>query len=378
VEEKKDSVELENEDLGMVADGESGAASNPNTTQEEPTQEASLDESQEESEDVLEEGSESTEGSSGEDSAETNETESSDSVEDEIDIPIQKRDRGIVRGLIMAIGVLCVVLIVMVVFGSVSGDEPQADQNSTQETNTTLQKPEYRFQKDDIDAKRLNKKLALLTKYEMILEEPLYKKTTTKVIKKQPSIDLNASKPNESKAELKQELVKESKTKPTQKVAKKKVVKASAIDANTSKNAVASVAEQTNKSTSVDQNTSVESITKVVAPKVQEPLVRPVATESKKIVVKKREIFEDGEFLSFVQVVTLRYKLYSEFMQRVKAVDPRAYICKDDKSRTQVFIGPLGIDEQDVLIQKLRADVADDAFVVEFTKEEFESRCKID
>ena len=84
------------------------------------------------------------------------------------------------------------------------------------------------------------------------------------------------------------------------------------------------------------------------------------------------------EFLKFIQVATLKYKLYTDFLKEIKAVDARISICQNEDGRIQIFIGPfLDDSKRDFVIKQINKSVVNDAFAIEFTQEEYLRRCGI-
>jgi hypothetical protein len=234
-------------------------------------------------------------------------------------------------------------------------DPPPQPVQKIKKTQMIKKDNKYHFKASDIDSKRLNRKLSLLTKYELVLpeEEKAKKQKKEKIVKTQPVV--------EKKEEIiqKQTPVKDMKeNKPEEKtVTKSDINKDTQTKQNTKKPLEKDIAED-KKDQEKKDNTKLQDKIIKKHPKVQKVL------------------YTGEEFLKFIQVATLKYKLYKSFLNQVKAIDARISICSYKGNKTQIFIGPFNEDEKrDLLVKKINNSVVNDAFKIEFTKEEFNKRC---
>jgi hypothetical protein len=202
----------------------------------------------------------------------------------------------------------------------VKKDQNQTTVQAKPEIKTVQRKKHVNFDISMINVKRINRKLKILTKYE-IVESP----------------EIEAEKKLEREIAEKERKLKE-KQKLLQEFAdmnKEEVLK----DRNETN---ITIADQKNQSTAFDEITKKEKVQK------------------------------------YAQIATLKYKLYKSFLDKIKDVDARISICKDSKGRTQIFIGPFKNEKnRKAVIKEINANknAIDDAFSVELTPKEYNLKC---
>ncbi|MEA1914290.1 MAG: hypothetical protein U9N30_03145 [Campylobacterota bacterium] len=297
------------------------------------------------------------------------EDEALDEVQEDVqEYDVQKKLSKIQKILIGTVAALFIIILIGVILYFMGMFDPEPTVKPTpQEKQTTTQvvkkKDIYEFKAAHINDKRLNRKLSLLTKYELVI----------------PDIDTKV-KPEPQKEEKKEELVKTPVAVDELQEKKQEV--------STDQNEVEIVRSETQEElepikpaaqdVTEEKSTAQEDLPK--DPKddtvTHEDTVEESTQDATKEHIKAQPVYEGEVFLKFIQVATLKYKLYKEFLNQVKAIDARISICAYKGNKTQIFIGPFNEDEKrDSLIQKINSSVVKDAFKIEFTQEEFNKRC---
>ena len=63
-------------------------------------------------------------------------------------------------------------------------------------------------------------------------------------------------------------------------------------------------------------------------------------------------------------------------LDKVVSVNPNVILCRDDKNRIEIYYGPFKDEnERRELLDKLLSNKFDQAYELEFTKDEFNRRC---
>jgi hypothetical protein len=325
--------------------------------------------------------------------------ENLDNLIDESENLTQKKAKKLNKVLVIVVGVLLGVLLIGIilffigVFDSEEVTPPPVatttdQQNPAQATDgaTTNQQaevaiPAYEFKTTDINVPRLNKKLQALidapiqkeneveetvqlaqnntdqlssgTFYDEELEALLPKEEQNIALVQQPEqtipTDTNNTdtKTTEEQETKKDELV-------DNKLTEKELVATPKQESTTNQTTVIEDKKES-------QNSTIKEESEQVHPTI------------------KDETKNNGHhFLKFIQVATLKYKLYTQFLREIKAVDARISICQNDNGRIQIFIGPFLDDKQrSFVIEQINKSVVNDAFGLEFTQEEYFRRCGI-
>ena len=80
---------------------------------------------------------------------------------------------------------------------------------------------------------------------------------------------------------------------------------------------------------------------------------------------------------SFIQIPTLKLNKFKEFIKKSKKVTANLSICKDENGRTQIFIGPfLSKDSRDNILKSLNKNLKKDTKLLDLSKKDFEEKCK--
>jgi len=301
---------------------------------------------------------EETEATNTENIDDSNAVEESD--DDTQEYEVQQKLTKIQKILIGVVGFLFLIVLVGAILYFMGYFDPEPIKVTKTKIQTEIKKnKKYQFKASDINENRINRKLSLLTKYELVLPETSKKEQeTTKEDTNTTTVDTKAKNDTEIKEkEVKEEEIKEQEI-------KKEDTTSTTID---TKNKIAKNDTQIKEKETKEPETKKEdSNTTIVDTKAN----------TKDEIKKKIPQYKGEEFLKFIQVATLKYKLYKSFINQVKAIDARISICAYKKNKTQIFIGPFNDEEKrNSLVKKINKSVVNDAFKVEFTKEEFNKRC---
>ena len=179
------------------------------------------------------------------------------------------------------------------------------------------------FQMSQINSKRLNKKLSLLTKYEILEEDAIEK----------------------IKALQKEKLYKE---------------KHARLEAFAKKNKEEALFQQhKNQDSLVHTN-------KYTIPGIE--------NDNSLAKISNKNITEVN---NFIQIPTLKLNKFKIFIKKAKEVTANLSICKDENGRTQIFIGPfLTKDSRTKALKTLSKKLKKDTKVLDLTQKDFEERCK--
>ncbi len=266
--------------------------------------------------------------------------------------------------IIIVLITLITAIIIFILFSS-SKEEPT---QSTEEMRTKLPEVEsYKFKLDHISIPRINEKLELLTKYELlgVSPEEYEKQEKIKELKRKQEEDALKAKLEEDakKKALEQKLALEKKRAEEEKLAlekKKALEKKLALEKKMLEEKLALEKAKLEK----EQEEK----------KAQDNQNNMVATSD-----KSNLLDDKNKFLGFIQINTNKKAIYKSYLIEVKKIDSRVNPCRNIDNSIQVFIGPLNKqDNVDTLINSFKQNkISDDVAFVELTKEEFATRCNI-
>lgn len=240
--------------------------------------------------------------------------------------------------ILIGLGVLIVILasVAGLYFGGVFGDVEKNEtksSNNTTETNATS-KPKYHFDLEHINPDRLNRKLALLNKYELT-EEQLRELLTSKDANETIIYD----------KEMLQLLAQEEPLK----------------DMNTTN------LTESNETKALLVTTKETNATNAETKKI-----------AKKELIKKEEkkVLDNKKKLIYVQFAYLKYTNYKVATSQLKNINAKFSVCKD-KNGTKIIIGPLKNNQEKAKIIKsvIEKTSIKDPFGIEMTEAEFEKMC---
>jgi len=340
---------------------------------------------------------------------ETNEDYDSNTIENEDldEEPIQKKKPKILKILIGVIAALSVVLTlgtIMYLAGFFDDEENKEPQAKAQAVKVE-KKPDVDI--DDIDKNKLNKKLQMLTKTEILNKEELeaeekriQEEEKRKEEAKQKAIEEEKRKEEERIAKEKEALEKEKqlleerqmtikkeqeeflklqeqikqefeaqKAKIFEELQKEKESMTSKPVEETTKTNVEKIIEKTinNEQTSTNQETEVTQNQMV---DTKEEMIPPAPKE------EQNDIMNANLFLSFINVAVIKGDLHKSYLDKVESFDKKISLCRDSKNRIEIYFGPYESPvERNKVFNSLMDNGFKDAFLVDFTKEEYQKRC---
>lgn len=307
-----------------------------------------------------------------EDRDETEETKNN--IEEDSET-VQKKQPKMYKILLIVVGFLILVLItggVLYLTGFFDSKPIKIVEKSTVTKNII---EEINFDTDEINKKRLNKKLTSLTKHEIMNKEELEleenrikeeerkkqeaeeKERLEKKQKEEALVAAQLAKLEEEKKALEnqQKIIKEEQEKflQLQIQAKEELAQAQA-----------KLLEELNN-------------TKEIANHKQ---VQPYTEETTETVVELSNQEEDlinNSFLSFINVATIKGELYKSYLDKVQKYAKNISICRDNKNRIEIFFGPFySSKERQKVFNNLIEDGFKESYLIDFTNEEYNKRCK--
>ena len=252
------------------------------------------------------------------------------------------------------------------------------------------EKKKYAFRVKDINKKRLNRKLSLLTKDEIIVEEKIKEVDTKKdITKKKDSVKkiikdaVDTTAINEKTIQFKKPSLREIKKNKTKDI---KPEIENEVNVKIADNDLKKEKKQADQIVSKDLETENEIISEDET-KEKNLIVNTKKTKEIHKIKSNKESIEsevltenekNRDFLKFAQVATIKRTLYLSYLHKINKIDKRISVCRNDANYIQVFVGPFMTDnERQVTLNQIHKEIAGDAFSVDFTQEEFDKRCKL-
>lgn len=358
---------------------------------------------------------------------EKNDSDTSPQGLKEEEYKVQKKQSNIRKVMIGIIGFLLLILIIgatLFFLGFFDSEpvKPKLTQKELQkQKEARLAKIEeenkYNFKQKDIDVKRLNKKLNLLTKYEIIEsdnkeklkdeeKERLYKLSKEEQ-EEERQLQISKIKAQEelrmkemieaAKAEAKAELLaqqlkdeEEMQSLQTEEALKKKKreennvtlpeYKPSSEETDTATNEIKEENDSESKpvtdETSMNETNSEEmqSVNENNAPEIVEEK-RTYELESKEVQDEMKKNQTANSFLKFISIETNQLDIYKSYLNKVEAIDRNIILCRDNKNLVEIVIGPFTENENRDLILEEFINNGINPQAVDFTQEEYDKRC---
>ncbi len=308
-------------------------------------------------------------------------TEVNTTIEETDQIPliqeefVKKNDKSsllkkILFGVIGFLVLFLVIGLVLFFLGFFDAEEkPQAEVNPKEvAVQKQEEKPVYNFDIKDINSKKLNEELAFLTNKNLNQEknEEIEKNENEKKL-----LD-EAKKKEEDLVKTQEDEVKKSKealeAKKLQLEKEKAELEALKEEALSLKNDLIQEKDKI-KETEISVEKKVD-LEKSNLEKVSKEELEEKDTEV------KTEKTTDNTFLKFINVAKIKGSLYKSYLDKVTKINSNVILCRDDKNRIELFFGPFNDDAQrSDLLNKLIKNGFDEAYELEFTKEEFDKKC---
>lgn len=290
-------------------------------------------------------------------------------------IPIQKKQPKILRILIAISSFLVLVLLVGIILYFIGFfDKEPLPKPVVEEPVEKVE--EIIFDDSQINKDRLNKKLTLLTKHEIMNKEELEseenrikeeerkkkeekeRKLLEKKKKEEALVKAQLAKLEEEKKNLEnhQKMIREEQEKFLQMQIQAKEELAQAQ--------MKLLEDINNKTLSSNQNTN-NNIKKEIKETYTEEYKDDFANEYEKT------------FLSFINVATIKGALYKSFLDDIQKHSKDISLCRDSKNRITIYVGPFGSSiEREKVLNSLLKNNFKESYLVDLTNEEYEKRCK--
>ncbi|NVJ52281.1 MAG: hypothetical protein HWD90_01210 [Campylobacteraceae bacterium] len=328
--------------------------------------------------------------------------------------PIQKKKPKILKILIGVIAALSVVLTLgTILFLAGFFDEEEKAPQTKAKPVKVEKKAEIDVNIDDIDKNKLNQKLKMLTKTEILNKEQLEaeerkikEEERKKEEAKQKAIEEQKRKEEEKIAKEKEALEKEKQLLEERQMAikkeqeeflklqeqiKKEFEEQKAIifkEIEEQKKNIKPVEVKEVKKVIETNNNNVEQIienainedkdaTIIVEPntgtneEIQKEVTIAVPTKE-----EANDVMNANLFLPFINVAIIKGELHKSYLDKVESFDKKISLCRDSKNRIEIYFGPYESSvERNKVFNALMDNGFKDSFLVDFTKEEYQKRC---
>lgn len=307
---------------------------------------------------------------------ENSEQENISEKENEEVIPIQKKQPKIYKILISVVAFLSLTLTIGAILYFMGYFDPEPSPEIEKKVTKTKEiKKDINFNVKELNKKRLNKKLKMLTKYEIMNKDELNKEENKIILakkkkkeKENKEIALKKKKDEEKIIANYAKIEKEKKylQKQQNELKKeyenfKKMQEKAKIDFEMKKNNL--LQELENKTIITPTEQTIANINEEDEPQIIE-----------KDVIENKEI---KYFLSFINVATIKGNLHKEFLDKVQKFDKKLSLCRDSKNRIEILFGPYDSNkERNKIFNNLLENNIKEAYLIDFTLVEYQKRCK--
>lgn len=328
----------------------------------------------------------------------------------------QKKESKLHKILIIILGLLFSIVLIGAVIYFMGYFDPE-EKAPTKEELAKIEleqkkKDEYKFSSEDIDSKRLNNKLNLLTKYE-IVENP---DMEAQKKEEREKLYIQAKKELEEEKRAMIEKIKEAERKRLEEELPKvsteekidqeinKVIENNDTKEN-SENVVLNEETKSNDNTTVEEKeeTTTEVVENKDADNPSEEMNKTAENENttttdeqEKVEVKEnvtskqtnnenvvvQNIVQENKeqmktFIKIVKISTNKKDIYKSYLDDLLKVTSDITLCRDDKNLVEIFIGPFEKEEDRVNITKeFKEKLNIEAEAYDYTEEEYNKRCK--
>lgn len=290
------------------------------------------------------------------------------------DIPVQKKQPKIQK---ILIGV-AVFLFLIIAIGAILYFTGIFDPKPVEEVKQVVEKkaqPEIVFNEDEINKTQLNKKLTMLTKKE-IMDKEEFEAQENKIkeeerLKKEAEEKAIEDKKKEEEAKLAAQFEKIEEE-------KRLLQEQQAEFAKLQEEAKKTFEDQKAQLQMALENKTIPATdTQDVT---NEPKQEEITTnEEEQTLPKEQEptMQNNNEFLSFINVATIKGELYKSYLDKVSKYGTNLSICRDPKNRIELYFGPFDSQkEREKVLDNLLENGFKQSYLVDFTKEEYKKRCE--
>lgn len=312
------------------------------------------------------------------------------------ELPIQKKQNKFIKILTIAVSILLSLVSIGAVLYLIGVFDPEPVVKQPKAQEAKVQKEEYQFTPNDIDANRLNKKLNLLTKYEIV------ENSTTEEQKAQEkeNLYLEAKKQLEMERLAKIEKIKEAERKRMEE--ELPAIKKQNIDDNIDKqidnvitkddtakeeNTITDNTSTDNTNTTTvttttpSENTSVTTNTQEEPKKVEEttpPTIEDTTKESEVVKIDPAPPVKEkvNQFVKVIKIQTKSKDIYKSYLDQIYSVNDNVTLCRDYQNNVEIFVGPFENDiEREKVAEEYLLKYNINVEIYDYTTEEYDKRC---
>lgn len=306
---------------------------------------------------------------------------SNQQIQSEINQISQKKKMPLIKKILFGlIGFLLLLILTGVILYFTGFFEPEeiVENSPPQEQAMIQETPKaddsYKFDLKDINSKKLNEQLANLTNKNILQEKNEEREkleNEKRLLEEQKKKEEEALKQQEEKIQKEKEALEETKLQLENEKAQLEALK---LEAMALKQQLANKDIPTIKEAEKlieDANLKIEENNDN-----NEPTNIATVDESESESNTMKDLTEQSTFLKFINVAKIKGALYKKYLDKVVSINPNVILCRDDKNRIELYFGPFKNDiEREELLNKLLDKGFEQAYKLEFTKEEFNSRC---
>eukprot|EP00767_Chilomastix_cuspidata_P002522 gnl/Chilomastix_cuspidata/2646.p1 GENE.gnl/Chilomastix_cuspidata/2646~~gnl/Chilomastix_cuspidata/2646.p1 ORF type:complete len:379 (+),score=90.17 gnl/Chilomastix_cuspidata/2646:1288-2424(+) len=313
--------------------------------------------------------------------------------EDFEDAPIQKKQSKLFRVLIGVIASLSVVLTIGIILYLTGFFEEETKIEQKKVAPIEVNKKNDSVNIEEIDKNKLNKKLQMLTKTEIMNKEELEaeEKRIAEEKRKEEEAKKKAIEEEKRKEEEKIKQEKEALEKEKELLAQRQeLIKKEQEDfikfQEEIKKEFELQKEQLLEEIEKQKNTADTSLGNSSNIDTQKPLNvndivnNTIQNQEENIIEEKDETsttMNSKLFLPFINVATIKGNLYKSYLDQIETFDKKISLCRDSKNRIEIYFGPYtSSSERSKVFDSLLENGFKEAYLVDFTKEEYEKRCK--
>ncbi|WP_375724501.1 hypothetical protein LXN10_03205 [Arcobacter sp. KX21116] len=312
------------------------------------------------------------------------------------ELPIQKKQNKFIKILTIAVSILLSLVSIGAVLYLIGVFDPEPVVKQPKAQEAKVQKEEYQFTPNDIDANRLNKKLNLLTKYEIV------ENSTTEEQKAQEkeNLYLEAKKQLEMERLAKIEKIKEAERKRMEE--ELPAIKKQNIDDNIDKqidnvitkddtakeeNTITDNTSTDNTDTTTvttttpSENTSVTTNTQEEPKKVEEttpPTIEDTTKENEVVKIDPAPPVKEkvNQFVKVIKIQTKSKDIYKSYLDQIYSVNDNVTLCRDYQNNVEIFVGPFENDiEREKVAEEYLLKYNINVEIYDYTTEEYDKRC---
>jgi hypothetical protein len=304
-------------------------------------------------------------------------TKKTDDIVEEKEVnPKDKKLQLIIYGISALLGLITLTFLIAYIMGAFDQEpviEQAPDINSTKiiKDKNQLDIVQYstaqkiKFKESDINKKRLNIKLAELTKYNVLNKEEL---EAQKLAEKNRLFELEKEKEllAFSKKNQEEKLFEKEEPKKPRIIEKKTKFKQETFVMEKSKIIV------TDNTEAIPDNVSTENLKQNIEPNLTQ--------KEDKVIIQNTIIEDVDKKLNYVITNSLKYSLFKGLVQETNTKQARISICNNENGKTEIYIGPF---ETNVLQQKMIDLVKENNLEIvvnpiSINEEEFNTRCNLE